>query len=474
MTKHYFFYFCIFLVFSCSKEGAPGAPNPDETSLLKACFTVSTDTLSLGEELEITSCSVAAVSFFYDFGPAGTSLKEHPKVSFMEEGDYTLRLTVTDAKQHTDTFTKAIYVRSETSKYIYPTLANGYSKVPLELGINPTNGKFYYIESAEDLVGAGGAKINYVELDAEYAPTPFYISDKPFTTKIAFVNFLPNGNKKLNFSRTLPDFYGSGEITLDSLWGVVNTLNSATALQYGFLENGADFLYFGTQKEGDFNHAAIEKRNANGDVYEVSLYSFTAPDALFGALIKTAAGYVAYGGVFTKNSTAPQITAYKPILVFFDNSLGVISSVVYEDSVLDTKISSADDLNSNYHLAQLDNGNLVMYGNGELIVSDAVGNKIESSYYAGTNNPQALISLGDSFIISAEEQLIKFDAQGKQLKVLAYPGKTMPNLIEKNNQLFFVAGYDSVATAVGTGTIPVVKLVYGLLDKELNVIDLNE
>ncbi len=156
-----------------------------------------------------------------------------------------------------------------------------------------------------------------------------------------------------------------------------------------------------------------------------------------------------------------------------DNSFGITASMVYEDSVLDSKISDVDDLNGRYHLAQLSNGNIVMYGNGELIVADASGTKLKSAYYNGSKNPQALISLGSSFVISTNEQLIKFDAQGNQLKTLAYPGNYMPNIIEKNNQLFFAAGYDSEDTVMGTATIPVVKLVYGLLDKELNLLTLN-
>jgi hypothetical protein len=132
---------------------------------------------------------------------------------------------------------------------------------------------------------------------------------------------------------------------------------------------------------------------------------------------------------------------------------------------LDGKISSADDLNGSYHLAQLSNGNIVMYGNGELIVSDASGTMIASSYFDGTKNNQALISLGDSFILSSDNYLRKFDASGNQIKELKYNGNYLPEILEISNTLFFAAGYDTGGE---------IKMFYGSSDKDLNLINLNQ
>lgn len=475
MKNNYLTYLTLILLFSCSKESGTTEGTPGEPSALKACFTISTDNISIGQELEITSCSVAAVSFLYDFGSAGSSLKEHPKVVFLEEGDYTIQLTVTDEDRNRDTFSRSVHVNqaSETSKYIYPNIVNGFTGFPLSLGIDPLSNRPYYIETSEDLVGLGGSKFNYVELDADFNPTSHYIADKQFNTKIAFLNFRTNGDKNFHFSRTLPDFYGSLEITYNSSWGILGSLNSATKLNYGYLMDAGNVIFYGSQKEGGFYKAAIEKRNASGDIFEVILKGFTMPDALFGAMIKTVNGYIAYGGIFTMNNGAPQITGYKPILVFMDTNFTVTSSMVYEDSVLDTKIGSDDDLDASFHLVQLSNGNLAMYGNGELIVADASGNILKSTYFTGTKNPQALISLGNTFVLSTDGHLRKFDALGNQIKDLAYPGNYMPELIETNNNLFFVAGYGTIDVVEGLGNLPVTKLFYGLLDKELNLINLN-
>lgn len=475
MKNNYLTYLLFILLLACSKENGTSEPIPDGTGTLKACFTLSSDTISVGQELEITSCSVAAFSFLYDFGSAGSSLKEHPKVVFAQEGDYTIRLTVTDERQNQDTFSKSVHVTPspETSKYIYPSIANGFAAFPLSLGTDPISDKPYYIEILEDLVGLGGTKFNYVELDAVYNPTSHYIADKQFNTKTAFANFRSNGDKNFHFARTLPDFYGSLEISYNSSWNILAQLNSATKLSYGHLTAGSDFIYFGSQKEGDFYKAAIEKRNASGDIFEVILKQSTMPDALYGAMVKTPTGYIAYGGTFTLNSGTPQVADYKPILVFMDTDFTVLSSMVYEGTVMASKISTADDLNTGFHLAQLANGNLVMYANGELIVANASGNRLMSTYFEGTKNPQALISLGDSFVLSTDGHLRKFDALGNQIKESAYPGNYMPGLIEMNNQLFFVAGYDTSDEVEGFGNIPTTKLFYGLLDKELNLADLN-
>jgi hypothetical protein len=132
---------------------------------------------------------------------------------------------------------------------------------------------------------------------------------------------------------------------------------------------------------------------------------------------------------------------------------------------LDSKVSSANDLNGSYHLEQLSNGNIVMYGNGELIVTNETGAKITSTYFDGTMNNQAMVSLGDSFILSSDKYLRKFDMNGSQIKELNYIGNYLPEIIELDGNLFFIAGSDMEGE---------IKLLYGMTDTNLNPINLNE
>jgi len=454
--------FCILLIYSCSKDSKDdGDP---QTAELKACFEISKDTLNVGETLQITDCSKGASTYAYNFGNGETSAEVDPDVVYQDGGDFNIDLTVTSEEMETKTFSRQVHVTTAASKYIYPDIPNGFSALPLEAGINPSNGNIYSIELLEDNIGSGGAKYYYKELDASFNFTSNYIADKPFESNSAFINFYASGNMNFVFSRTLAGLYGTQEITFNSGWGFLTGINSATKHSYGYLPDGINSLYFGTEDDGGLYKVAVERRNASGDAFEVFLGDLGSNDAMIGDMIAAGDGYIAFGAVFTKNATTPQITDYKPVLIFYDSSLAITSNVVFETSVLDSKISSANDLNGSYHLEQLSNGNIVMYGNGELIVADASGNMLSSTYFEGTRNNQALISLGTSFVLSSENYLRKFDSTGSQIKELKYNGNYLPEILEISNTLFFAAGYDLDGE---------IKLFLGAADNDLNLIDLN-
>lgn len=470
MKSLYLLGLCLIVLFSCSKDDTNGAdpnPDPDPSVVLKACFSLNKDTGMVGEYIKITSCSKEATAFLYDFGNGETSVKENPEILLKEEGDFTIVLKVTDAEQNTDTFSRSISVTQPIEAYyIFPGIESGFVGYPLETGINPISGQPYYIELRADKVGAEGAKFYYRELDENYNATSIYIADRPFDSESAFVNFLPSGNRNFHFSRTLPDLFGTQEVTYTDTWGFVSGINSAIRHSYGYLVDGSNFLYFGTKKVDGIYKTAIERRNASGDAFEEFFNGFGSADSMIGDMIQTDNGYIAYGAVFSKNTTAPYITDYKPMLVFLDIDLNVTSHIIYEDSALTAIPTDANGLNGPYHLGELSNGNLVLYGKGELIVTDNSGNKMASTLFDSTSDIQALISLGDSFIISTDGYLKKFDANGDPVKELKYNGNYLPEILEIDDNLFFVAGYDTLEGEQ--------KLFYGASDKNLNPIDLNK
>lgn len=460
MKQIYVLITCCIIVLACSRDdGESGALD------LTACFEISKPTVSVGEDLQISNCSTGATLFAYSFGNGEESNEEHPLVSYDQSGEFTIMLTVTNDLQESMTYTQIVQVLAAESSFVFPEMAPGFIGFPMETGVNPTNGLIYYIELSEDTMGSGGSKFYYRELDASYNFTSNYIADKPYNSNSAFVNFYPSGKKNFVFSRTLPGLYGTQEVTYDSNWGSVVGNNSATKHSYGFLPNGSNFLYYGTQVDNGYYKGAVETRNSTGDAFQIDLVPLGVSDSMIGDLIKVGSNYIAYGAEFSKNTTEPRISDFKPTLVFLDGSLNVTSQVVYEDSVLDSKITSADDLNGTYHLEQLTNGNLVMYGNGELIVADATGAKITSFYFDGSSNNQALISLGNSFILSSKNYLRKFNAEGTELKQLKYDGNYLPEILEINDTLFFIAGYEIEGQ---------IKLLYGSTDTNLNLINLNQ
>lgn len=454
--------FGILLIYSCSSDS--GGDEDPKAKELQACFEISKDTISVGETLQITDCSKGASSYAYQFGNGASSAEASPAVAYDDGGDFNIDLTVTSDVMETKTFSRQVHVTTAASKYIYPDIPDGFSATPLEAGINPDNGNIYSIELLEDNVGPGGEKYYYKELDISFNFTSNYIADKPFESNSAFVNFYPSGNMNFVFSRTLAGLYGTQEITFNSSWGFLTGINSATKHSYGFLPDGINFLYYGTEEDSGVYKAAIERRNASGDAFEVFLGDLGSSDAMIGDMIAAGSGYIAFGAVFTKNATPPHISDYQPLLIFYDSNLAITSHTIYGTSVLGSKISSSNDLNGAYHLEQLSNGNIVMYANGELIVSDASGNMLSTSYFEDTNNNQALISLGDAFVLSSDNYLRKFDGTGSQVKALKYDGNYLPEILEISNTLFFAAGYDIDGE---------IKMFFGASDKDLSLIDLN-
>ncbi|MGB5228773.1 MAG: PKD domain-containing protein [Eudoraea sp.] len=465
MKKIYFLIILAAFFTSCSKDASPSDPDPNST--LEACFEVSKEVLLVGENLQINNCSVGASSYSYNLGNGETRTEENPTVVYGKSGDYTIALTVFDEAMATKTVSKQIMVNDAIVQdfFIFPDIADGFNGIPMETGVNPGNGLIYSIELLEDLVGTGGTKFYYRELDENYLSSSNYLADKPYNSNSAFVNFFPSGNMNFVFSRTLDGLYGTQEVTYNNAWNFINGLSSSSKHSYGFLAEGANFLYFGTEEDSGIYKTAVETRNSSGDAFAVVLNSFGDADSMIGDMIEVENGYIAFGAVFSKNETNPKITNYKPLLIFFDFGLNVTSHIIYEDSLLDSKISSANDLNGSYHLEQFSNGNIAMYANGELTLTNETGTKISSSYFEGTKNNQAMVSLGDSFVLSSDKNLRKFDSNGSQIKELNYPGNYLPEILNINGNLFFIAGFDVEGE---------VKLLYGLTDTDLNPINLNE
>ncbi len=464
MKHNYLLILCCFLIYSCATDELE-KETPDGDAL-EACFEIDEETLMVGETLQLTSCSSGATTFLYEFGNGDASTLENPIATFEESGEYTITLTVSNDKGDTKTFSLEITVISLEGFYIYPEIEEGYSAIPLEMGVNPDNGKFYYIELLEDEVGFGGAKFYYRELNENYETEGegHYLADKPYNSNSAFANFYPGGKKNFVFSRTLNSLYGTQEVTYDAGWAFLNGVQSAKKHSYGVLEVGGNYLYYGADKSGDYHEAAIEVRNSNGDAFQVIITAIPEHEnASIGDMVAIEGGFVAYGGVFKASGTPPYITNYKPLLMYFDEAYNLTGYVVFEDSALTAMINTSDQLNGSFHLHSLSNGNLVMYAMGEMRVTDSSGTTIKRKYFEETPNNQALVCLGSSFVISTLDYLKKYDLDGNLLAEYHYGGQFLPEIYETGDTLFFVAGYEDDEE---------VKMFYGKTDKDLNPISL--
>jgi hypothetical protein len=474
MKNFYAIIFMAIFAVSCTRESKEDILDLEQEMSLTACFTISKDTITIGENLQFTNCSKNAAIFSYDFGNNEISNQESPVVSFKEGGNFTISLVVYDDQKNSKTFSKTLFVETPVeSYYLFPEIPIGYNGLPIGMGINPLSGNIFYLEKSEDLVNLSIPKFYHKELSLSFIPTSNYLADQQFNTENAFVNFLVNGNKNIHFSRTLPELYGSQEITFNSNWGLTSSLSSATKYLYGYLKEDVNYIFYGTQKDNGIYKAVIEKRNANGDAFDVQFKTIGASNAMLSQMIKTTDGYITFGATFDKNIIPPFIQNYNPVLTFFDTNLTVTKTVSYSHSVLKAQIAEANHLNGAYHLTQLSNGNLVTYGNGELTLTDGNGNLIKTKYFAVDNKIQAMIALDDTFVISTGDgHLRKYDSNGNEVKKLKYNGNFMPELLEINNNLFFVAGYRTKETNLNIGELSVIKIFYGAVDKDLNLIGL--
>jgi len=465
MKKYYLLGVCLILISACSEDANPLIDeNPDEGVALKACFELSSTTINVGDLLTISNCSEGASSYLFDFGNGTSSELESPSVSFEEGGSYDITLTVTNEEQESKSQTKTVTVIVIEASYLFPEIPDGYTGLPLEVGVNPTTTNIYSLELYQDNEGAGGSKFYYREFDENFQYASNYIADKPYNSGSGFVNFYPSGKMNFVFSRTLGGLYGTQELNYTSVWTLLNAVSSATKHSYGALAAGSDYLYFGTEEEAGIYKTAVEKRNSSGDAFAVVLNNFGASDSMIGDMIAIDGGYIAYGAVFSKNISLPYVTDYQPLLIFLDGDLNVTGHVIYEDTSLSETVIDCNGLNGSYQLTLLSNGNLVMYSHGELRVTDAEGNTVNKTFFEGSSTIQALVELGDSFVISTDEYLRKFNAEGTQIAQLKYNGNYLPELIKNDNALFFIAGYDQENE---------IKIFYGACDNDLMLIDLS-
>jgi len=61
-----------------------------------ACFTMSSTTIKVGEEIAFTSCSQKADTYAWDFGDGNTSSLENPTHVFTKAGNFTVKLVVSN------------------------------------------------------------------------------------------------------------------------------------------------------------------------------------------------------------------------------------------------------------------------------------------------------------------------------------------------------------------------------------------
>ncbi len=466
MEKRFLNLILIFVVLtSCSSEDVIDTK-------LTVCFEVDKMVAKVNEPVTITNCSKNAVSYLFEYDYKKTTTEKNPVLLFDNDGEKKVTLTVKNSKGEFLKKTINITVTNVKSSYIEVPSFLGDNFFPINSGVY--NSKLYYIERHTNFASNSSKSVfNFVEFDlATKKITKKYIADKYYNASRAFVNFLENSTKNIVFSRTLSDRNGGKEVLLDATWNSLKNENFSYKAYYGFMKKSDQFLYYGSYRDKDYHNPTIEIRDKEGKFIERKIYN-QIKQGFIGAMLKTSTGYIAFGGQ-TEPIDFSTFKNYKPIILFFNDKLEFLSHKTY-DTELGEVVKTNNDLSGVFNLKKLNNSNYVAYSHSELRIISKEGKELKKVNFSGyyTSRIQSLIVVNDGFIITEDEFIRKYSNDGVELNSFKFKGDFTPNLIEYDNKIFFVSGYNTTEEVAGIGNLSLVKTFIGAVDENLNLINLN-
>ncbi|WP_396595973.1 PKD domain-containing protein [Dokdonia sp. R86516] len=462
----------IFLLFlSCSNDES----EQTEEQLI-ACFDVSNDTLEVGEEFQITNCSVGASSFEFDFGNGTTSTDNAPSVSYQESGVYTVKLKVTSSSGAIKITTQIVRVNDIEENYLYVPVLEGDNLFPINFGFSDNS--FYYIENFWNIFAASSGKFNYVKIDfSDNTFNKSYIANKSYNSGHAFVSTLSNDEKLFYSTRSLQSILGLKEVKLNSSLQPQSTQNNTYRVLYGVLEDNDNYLYYGAYRISSSNDTdfslykspSIDIRDDMGIILERKTYN-EIEQGFIGDLEKTDDGFMAFGGI-TDPIDFNTFENYRPLIIFLDNDYEYVSHVTYENTSI--AATNNNNLNASFNIAKIATNNYALYSHNEFRLIDAQGNELIKSDLPTQSSVQSLLALeNEGFIISSKDYLRKYDLNANLIKSIKFNGKATPNLVLNDNKIFFASGYSS-SYIIDENNYSVLKTFIGAMDKDLNIINLN-
>lgn len=457
------------LIMSCSKED-----NKQGEELI-SCFEISKNTVEIGEVIQLTNCSVGAVTYQYDFGNGEESTLDSPSIFYENSGEYQITLEITSGNGETKTTQKNITVNAIENNYLYPSFSQGDSFIPINFDIK--GDKFYYIENFQNIFDNTPDRYNYVEFDLSNSFSRIFIADRTYNSGNAFLHTLADNNQYFYAVRSLSNHIGLTEVKLNANWETTQTGEYTWRVFYGMLEDDTNFLYYGAYRNQNvddpdyslYKSPSIEIRDDLGNLLERKTYD-QIEQGFIGDLIKIENGFMAFGGI-TDPIDSETFSNYRPMIIFLDNQYGYVNHVIYDNTVI--AATNYNDLNGTFHIEKLPNNNYVLYSHNEFRIINIEGEELDKKEVGGNQDDvQALLTLSDGFLISTKDYLKKYSLDGALLKSIFFGGRLTPNFILKDNQIFFVSGYDSSYNQNG-GNYSVLKTFVGAVDTNLNIINLN-
>ncbi|MCD0474487.1 PKD domain-containing protein [Flavobacterium sp. EDS] len=432
MKKIYFFVFILLNVLnSCSSDTS------EETKLV-AAFNLSSTIVNIGDEIKVTNSSTSdkeIVSYVFSFGNDKTSTEKEPTFYYSQAGDYDVKLVIKDINGNIAYNTLRVKVTEENSFLLENQTTVDSDVTSLEIGIH--DNKIFYTEAYRPILTSGSRFYRNVQYDDV---------TKTFTTKVVaekIVNsgntqttFLNNGNRIVTMVESI-NYLGGREAELNSDWSPVRLVSGQTT--YGSIPNNDQFYFYGA-----YNHnPSIEIRNSAGQLVSRKTYENVLKNAFIGDLIKTGNTYVGFGGKYENSTTADAFQNYKPILLFFNENLELISQKTFENSSLHYLLKSWNDLNGSFNLVKLSNGNLAIYSHDELRITTALGEEVKLIKFNNSTNLQSLIEVEDGVIVSSTRKLEKYNNSGNLTKSISYIGSFNTGFVKKGDLIYFATTYST-------------------------------
>lgn len=472
MKNLYLLIVCTIFTLSCTNDNEESqVPKTN----LKACFTFENDIGGISDRVKISNCSVDAFTYDYKVSDNGLNIDNvrEPDVFLSKVGEFEVTLTVRDRYGNMDSVTKTITVIDPEDYYYFPPREND-RLVFGELGINPINNKFYLFETA--FLGHGdGYKTTYKELEDKFeVHKTINIDDFYYYGVNHFIDFLPDGKKHFYLSKLRGNDNDAVMISYDNEGNLLSR-TGYLANYSGMIKLEGKNLLYGIKRDAQgIYRATVEATDGNGEILQTVLSEVGDSSSWLTALIPSKKGFVGYGSTFSGSGTS-NIKLLNSFIVFYDNDLNEVSQKILKYSPSNDHIISISQIGEPHFLSELDNGNFVIYFQGELKVLDYTGEELKS-IPVSTNliyGRQALYSYGDGFIISTNEFLRKYDMDGNEIKKFRYKGDYCYGFVEFQGNLLFSSGILTNSEPTETNGSSTKHLFYfGMVDKDLNLIDI--
>lgn len=463
--------FLLVLLMSCNKK-------EEIIPELNACFTSSLEEAKMGETINTTNCSEGFSIFSYYVNDDLMAFNEELSYTFIDGGEHEIRLVVKNSIGKEQSVSQYVDVEFIEDNYYLPEEIINYEyNYVYELGYNHLSDRIYAIERSR--LNDDNPSFNiYRSFNSEINNSDSYVFDVGLGGDIFTTSFLDNGI----ISTIASSGYWHNEfcVRYTNIGEQINSFQRYSTVSYGDFQDEDNFLLYG----GNGKNGYIDRLDGNGGLVERIRFPMDDLEVLFTKLEQTQNGFVVTGSVGLLDNSG----AYKPMLMLLNSNLEIIATRIFELSEVNLSSSDGFGQAEATDLIVMNNGNIVVNFNEQVIIVDKEFEILkilelptqEKRVFVGAV-PNSLLSLESSFVLAGRDGYVKkFDSNGefvKEIKIRSYYSTFIKRMINYNDLIVFAAEFgghryfdenkEPYYEPTNRGVF------YGVMDKELNAINLN-